>query len=144
MFTDAERKERRKVALKKYNSSDKRKATSARYREKHREKCNRWSREWQINNKVRARKTSRLWRQTASGKVSRQATEAKYYAINRHKRLAKDAVNNAIRAGRLKKSPCGVCGNKNSQGHHPDYSKPLEVIWLCHEHHHMIHNPRKD
>jgi hypothetical protein len=31
--------------------------------------------------------------------------------------------------------PCEVCGATKVEKHHPDYSKPLEVRWLCREHH---------
>ena len=30
------------------------------------------------------------------------------------------------------------CG-KIGEAHHPDYSKPLDVIWLCSEHHAQVH-----
>lgn len=34
--------------------------------------------------------------------------------------------------GKLTDKICSVCGSVlNVQAHHPDYSKPLEVIWLC-------------
>jgi hypothetical protein len=50
------------------------------------------------------------------------------------------AVNNAVRDGRLKKTPCVVCGsNKRVHGHHKDYSKPLDVTWLCTQCHQRIH-----
>jgi len=48
---------------------------------------------------------------------------------------ARDAVNYQIRTGRLKRLPCEVCGAERTQAHHDDYSKPLEVKWLCMLHH---------
>lgn len=41
----------------------------------------------------------------------------------------------------VKPSSCSYCGNKNSriEGHHHDYSKPLEVIWLCTKCHKSLH-----
>jgi hypothetical protein len=55
------------------------------------------------------------------------------------KRIARSAVSNAIRDGRLFKQPCQVCSSSKSEAHHLDYSKPLEVIWLCKLHHEEAH-----
>jgi hypothetical protein len=49
-------------------------------------------------------------------------------------------LRSAIKAGKIKRLPCEKCGNEKSQGHHQDYSKPLEVIWLCDLHHKKAHN----
>lgn len=55
---------------------------------------------------------------------------------NPEKYLAQTAVGNAIRDGRLTKLPCVVCGSiENIHGHHDDYSRPLDVVWLCPFHH---------
>ena len=48
-------------------------------------------------------------------------------------------THSAIRNGTLKKLPCEVCGVKKSEAHHADYSKPLEVKWLCRQHHAELH-----
>lgn len=53
---------------------------------------------------------------------------------NPEKRKAHHAVSNAIRDGKLKRQLCEVCGKK-AQAHHDDYSKPLQVRWLCTHHH---------
>lgn|SRR3990167_4312929 len=65
---------------------------------------------------------------------------------NRKKRLkfpdrykAVQKLDNAVRDGRIKRKKCKLCGSKIVQGHHPDYSKPFDVIWLCPEHHREIH-----
>ena len=57
-----------------------------------------------------------------------------WFKANAHK-----AVRNAITLGYLKKQPCQECGSKNSDAHHPDYTKPLEVMWLCRRHHMREH-----
>jgi len=48
-------------------------------------------------------------------------------------------VRRAIDAGKLVREPCEVCGNTKSEGHHEDYSKPLDVVWLCRKHHVAAH-----
>lgn len=54
--------------------------------------------------------------------------------------LARRAVRNEIRSGRLVKKPCAICSDFNwVHAHHEDYSKPLEIIWLCPAHHSERH-----
>jgi len=55
-------------------------------------------------------------------------------AVNAQQRLAR-----AVKAGKLKRGQCEICGNPNTHGHHDDYSKPLEVRWLCALHHKRFH-----
>ena len=63
-----------------------------------------------------------------------------YRKNNRDKSLAHSKVRNAIRSGLLLKGQCEVCGAKdNIHAHHDDYSKPLDVRWLCPEHHRQLH-----
>lgn len=40
--------------------------------------------------------------------------------------------------GKLTKKPC-FCGSKKVEAHHDDYTKPLEIVWLCKRHHEEIH-----
>jgi hypothetical protein len=61
--------------------------------------------------------------------------KAAWAARNRVKRLAHQSVTRAVRAGRLIRLACEVCGNIKAQAHHDDYGKPLEVRWLCTAHH---------
>lgn len=55
---------------------------------------------------------------------------------DREKNQARAKVYRAIRSGELIPQPCAVCAKvENIEAHHWDYSKPLEVQWLCREHH---------
>jgi hypothetical protein len=65
--------------------------------------------------------------------------EKRYERGERYKDQARWRVKSALRSGKLKRQPCEVCGAKNSQAHHDDYSKPLEVRWLCPAHHGKEH-----
>lgn len=45
----------------------------------------------------------------------------------------------AIKSGKLTRLPCESCGATKSEAHHEDYSKPLEVKWLCRKCHGAAH-----
>lgn len=60
--------------------------------------------------------------------------------IAKKKANCRSYFNVYLRRGKIKKQPCEVCGSDNSQAHHEDYSKPLEVKWLCRIHHLEIHS----
>lgn len=55
-----------------------------------------------------------------------------------------------VRRGRLERRPCEhdvgggeVCGAP-AQAHHPDYTKPWLVKWLCEEHHRALHRAEEE
>ena len=52
---------------------------------------------------------------------------------------ARGELRKALDKGFIERRPCEVCGEQRSQGHHPDYTKPLDVKWLCRKHHFEIH-----
>jgi hypothetical protein len=55
------------------------------------------------------------------------------------KYLARTIVSNAIKCGKIARQPCVKCGAIDAQAHHPDYTQPLNVVWLCFAHHREIH-----
>jgi hypothetical protein len=48
-------------------------------------------------------------------------------------------ANTAQRRGQLAKQPCEVCAHPDAEKHHPDYSRPLLVRWLCRRCHLTLH-----
>lgn len=55
----------------------------------------------------------------------------KYYQRGIEKDKARKALRIAVKNGLVIKGLCILCGSDNVQGHHEDYSKPLDVVWLC-------------
>ena len=65
------------------------------------------------------------------GKPER-AHKRKWTIKNAEKRSAHKVVEYAIANGKLLRSPCERCGESDKiYAHHDDYSKPLDVMWLC-------------
>ena len=104
--------------------------------------------DWVVKEAERCREKGRKVR--AEGREIKQHGDARAASLKRwnekhsEKRLAHNAVSNAIRDGRLLKKPCERCGNPDSEGHHDDYSKPLDVKWLCPKHHAERHVQLRD
>lgn len=72
-------------------------------------------------------------------KASKLTTQQKFRKNHPDKYRSRQAVENAIRDGRLVRLSCEVCGDAKSEAHHEDYSKPLDVKWLCLKHHRQAH-----
>lgn len=58
----------------------------------------------------------------------------KYSDLSEHDKLKSNCrsyLNTYLKRGKIQKTKCVDCGNSNVQAHHHDYTKPLDVIWLC-------------
>lgn len=87
-----------------------------------------------------ARRAARAeYAQTAAGKVAHARANQNERANYPERSRARTTVARALRSGRLVRSPCRICGIPEVQAHHSDYQKPLEVDWLCVEHHGAVH-----
>lgn len=80
--------------------------------------------------KLRTRQREQILRDAKSSWIARNPEKRRVHII----------TDNAIRDGRLVREPCKICGSKKVQAHHDDYTKPLDVIWLCAKHHAELHN----
>ena len=70
----------------------------------------------------------------------------KYHPLSlaqRKKDNCRSYANVYLKRGKLQKNPCVECGAENSQMHHPDYEKPLYVVWLCRKCHLMEHHKKQ-
>lgn len=73
-----------------------------------------------------------------------RASKRKWQKANPEKRKAHKLVEMALRSGSITRSSCERCGSANAQAHHDDYTKPLDVIWLCPKDHKARHAELKN
>ena len=90
------------------------------------------------SHRVKARKE---YAKTERGKEAKKRGLKNYQERYPLRYAARIIVNNAIRDKRLeKKFECSICkSTEKIQGHHDDYTKPLEVRWLCQKCHSNWH-----
>ena len=83
----------------------------------------------------------KAWREAHPGAMT--AYKKKWWEKNKDKLKVRSAVRYAMKTGKLVKQPCFVCGEVEVHAHHPDYSMPLDVVWLCAIHHREVHGMNK-
>lgn len=88
---------------------------------------------------------NKAYAKTDKGKASHAAAVAKRNRNNPVKRAANIILGNAVRDGKvIKLAECSRCLKtplrRNLHGHHHDYSKPLDVEWICVECHGLEHH----
>lgn len=102
-----------------------------------------YQRLWARENRDKRLVYERAWNEAhreerrAIGKRARYKDPEKYRAQN--------TLARGVRAGKVVRGTCEVCGTPDDvQGHHDDYTKPLDVRWLCRQHHMELHRARTD
>jgi len=127
-----------------------------------------YAKQWYIENKEITKKRAKEWKKDNSGKVKEWNRIAARKRYNENPKKYRDIVKNhrksnserlsehqkeyrkdnqeKIKAQRLAitvypiSQTCSVVGcNEIGERHHPDYSKPLDIVWLCKKHHEEIH-----
>lgn len=90
----------------------------------------------------------RAVRDASRGPIPKLASPGRSPRVTRvdclsYRARVRTAVAAAIRDGELvRPSACSSCGASGCRivGHHPDYAKPFDVVWLCDRCHHRAHN----
>jgi hypothetical protein len=93
-----------------------------------------------------------ICRQCASARTSQWKREnreranagtAAYKRRHKERVNARNAVAVAVMRADLTRQPCEVCGEPETEAHHEDYARRLDVQWLCHEHHRQADAARR-
>jgi hypothetical protein len=100
------------------------------------------------------------YRHSDSGKRANAKARKKYHESDKYKETVKQQtirhrkkhpekykartiLNHALRDGLIEKQPCH-CGESEVEAHHDNYSRPLDVDWLCVKHHKELHRKEKN
>ena len=92
---------------------------------------------------VEAKKVSqKKYSLSDKGRATRDKASKVYAETHPDRYRAKCAVNSAVQNGTIDKPDfCSVCFGKGViHGHHHDYTKPLDVQWLCQPCHINVHH----
>lgn len=94
---------------------------------------------WRTENKHGNNTATRVWRKTNPKK--RRAIEERTRTKFPKKHKAGDRLRHAVKTGKIvKPDACTRCGSTGMlEGHHEDYAKSFDVIWLCRTCHHRLH-----
>lgn len=132
-----------RVAVKKYkeNNPEKRKASEKKQNIKKKEsgyflKKYKENAEYRKKNLARNKKRAQVSPEKVRAEIKRHQEK------NRDKYLARQTLRRAVSRGKIIKPKCCQMCNKQDkriEGHHTDYTKRLEVLWLCVDCHKHIH-----
>lgn len=106
-------------------------------------KCHRKAtQEWRSKNKDHIKRSKKIYYQKHRDKLIQSVRQ--YQQNNPVEYKARDCLNKAIKCGKIiRPLYCGLCGKRcTPDGHHSDYSKPYEVMWLCRSCHNKLHKER--
>lgn len=81
-----------------------------------------------------------MYRRTKRGKEAHRAESKRNRLKYPEREKTRQLTGSYIRSGRLIRKPCEVCSGLKVDAHHDDYSKPLNVRWLCRRHHIETHS----
>lgn len=131
-----------KEKIKKYNSE---------YQKRNKEKVNTFHRIWWKNNgdtySEKRKEKRKNYTEEQKEKIREYARKNRkiYIEKNFEKEKARRIINYFVQRKYVEKpKECSKCFKESKiEAHHPDYSKPWDVIWVCRECHLAIHKELK-
>lgn len=144
-----------KIKDKEYRNSENGKCyiESDKYRESHRKANKKYRssnqdkiKEYRSTDEYRVihNRGNRKYKKTERGKEAVRRQCKRYREKYPEKVCARHLINNSVASGKTERpNHCTVCFKEcTPEGHHEDYTKPLEVVWLCSQCHNNVHNEK--
>ena len=102
---------------------------------------NQWQREYATK---RVNEGRSIPRKNYPKSAKRKAWQKAYRERTKDRAACYATTKKAIKSGTLVRQPCESCGEKSVMAHHDDYTKPLEIRWLCYKCHPRFHSSVKE
>lgn len=121
------------------NDTDERKEWRKKHQAENRQRISVAAREYYLKNNDRLNECARKWR-SENKEIINEANK-RHHAKVPLKRAARKFVSYAIAAKVISRpNACEICSKScNPEAHHEDYTKPLEVKWICRQCHGFLH-----
>lgn len=97
-----------------------------------------YQRKWARENRDKRLAYERAWAKAHPEERREIVRRARYKDPAKYR--AGNTLRRALYAGKIEREPCERCGTRHDvQAHHDDYTRPLDVRWLCRKHHMELH-----
>jgi hypothetical protein len=87
---------------------------------------------------------TRRWRDRHRGELEERERARAFSREERAIRAARAYVAQYLKRGKLGKTPCGICGEREVLAAWNDPKRPLEVHWLCRQHYEDHREAQRD
>ena len=135
-------------------TKEEKKEYQRKYRENNKEKIKELNRKWRIKNKNYSKNYYEKNKETINKRNNKWKKDSGYRKMWEKKYRKKPEVHqkgqirqktkHLIKYRKIKKLPCFICDDVNSQVHHINYNNPYNIIWLCMKHHKRLHKKLKN
>ena len=98
-----------------------------------------YQREYYKKPEVKARKHNYQNKPDVKKRINMKKIDYRQRPEVKIKNMARWYTNHEIRAGRVNREPCALCGREQGEAHHSDYNQPLLIVWLCADCHRAAH-----
>ena len=107
------------------------------------------SKDYYRDNHSKVRQRLDKYKTTDEGRQTARKSYSRMWEKHKEKMLARNKARYALKTGKIEKCRCmywilfdwNCCGIMEM--HHDDYSKPLDVTWLCQKHHRLAESIRR-
>lgn len=151
MNEDRKEKARQRTRKWRENNLEREKENCKKYARANRKGLNEYLVEWRKKNKDRANTIQKRYRENNNEKVKekrkryeQRRRELRSFGIEKEKDRVRNRFLRRVQRGKIMRpTSCEKCKKECvPDGHHYDYSKPFDVLWLCRECHGKEHRKK--